>query len=218
MCVSPTTCSEVSIEAARACLQRGEFSAAEQAAAAALAASPSSDALYLLATARRYLCRHAEALSTLEELERVNASHARLYQERGHNLLALQRVAQALSAYRDAVSRNPALLASWKAIARLTRVDPAWRELARESDIQVRALSQLPPEILSGQSMLHEGRLERAEALCRHFLRRNPQHTEGIAPARSHCSAARAIGGSCHFCWKAPLNSIRTICWYAWIM
>lgn len=180
MCVSPTTCSEVSIEAARACLQRGEFAAAEQAATAALAAGASSEALYLQATARRYLHRHTEALSTLEALQRIDAGHARLYQERGHNLLALQHEAPALSAYRDAVSRNPALLASWKAIARLTRTDPAWRELAREADIQVRALSQLPPEILSGQSMLHEGRLERAEALCRHFLRRNPQHTEGM--------------------------------------
>ncbi len=170
----------MSIEAAKACLQRGDFQAAEQAATAVLANGNTSEALYLLATARRYLNKHAQALATLEELERLDAGHARLYQERGHNLLALQQPAPALSAYRNAVARNPALLASWKAIARLTTDNPTWRELAREAVIQAQALAQLPAEILSGQSMLHEGRLERAEALCRHYLRHNPQHIEGM--------------------------------------
>ncbi|MFT6682101.1 tetratricopeptide repeat protein, partial [Haliea salexigens] len=170
----------MSIEAAKACLQRGDFQAAEQAAAAAVTDGASSEALYLLATSRRYLGKHAQALATLEELERLDAGHARLYQERGHNLLALQQPAPALSAYRNAVARNPALLASWKAIARLTADNPSWQELAREAVIQAQALAQLPAEILSGQSMLHEGRLERAEALCRHYLRGNPQHIEGM--------------------------------------
>ena len=168
------------LDAARQALRQGDFAAAERQARAALASGPGRDALYLLAVACRYQGRHREALEALDALQREDPGYGRLYQERGHNWLALGEPARALPAFRDAVARNPALLASWKALGQLAAARHEWRDLAREAEIQVRALAQLPAEILSARSMLHEGRLERAEALCRHYLQRHPQHVEGM--------------------------------------
>ncbi len=168
------------LEAAGRALRRGDFAAAEELARAALESGGGREARYLLAVACRYQGRHREALEELDALQRQDPGYGRLYQERGHNWLALDEPFRALAAFRDATARNPALLASWKALGPLTAARPEWQDLAREAAIQVRALSQLPVEILSARSMLHEGRLERAETLCRHYLQRNPQQVEGM--------------------------------------
>jgi tetratricopeptide (TPR) repeat protein len=171
----------VSLSEAQSFLRRGDYRAAAAAAQAACAAEPEArDPLYLLAVARRYLGEHAAALETLDALEAAHADYARLYQERGHVLAAMERPAEALAAYRAATRLNPALLASWRAILGLagrTTVEP---ELLHEARVQVDALNRLPPEILGARSMFHEGRVLRAEAICRDFLQREPRHVEAM--------------------------------------
>jgi tetratricopeptide (TPR) repeat protein len=91
----------------------------------------------------------------------------------------LRRPADALRAFRQAVTLNPALLASWSKLAELyaRESDESAAEHARE---QLQRLRALPRELLSVASMLHEGRLYKAERLCRSFLKQNPRNVEGM--------------------------------------
>lgn len=74
---------------------------------------------------------------------------------------------------------NPALPASWKELVRLyleAGMDKHY-EAAQE---QLKRLTSLPRELVAVTSMIHEGRLYRAERLCRHFLQNNKHHVEGM--------------------------------------
>lgn len=138
-----------------------------------------AEALYMLAVAERYDGRPADALATIERLLEQQPEHGRAHQERGHALLALQRPDEAADAYGRAVALNPGLIASFDKLAELHRA--AGR--AREADIaasQARFLGRLPPELLSVTGFIHENQLDKAETLCRHFLREHKHHVEGM--------------------------------------
>jgi tetratricopeptide (TPR) repeat protein len=51
---------------------------------------------------------------------------------------------------------------------------------AQAAKAQYERLGQLPRELLAVTNHLHEGRLLRAEEICRHFLRSNPRNVEGM--------------------------------------
>ncbi|GGO63872.1 tetratricopeptide repeat-containing sulfotransferase family protein [Bowmanella pacifica] len=135
------------------------------------------EAWYLLAVCQRYAGELNDALSSLQILRDLNPGYGRLYQEMGHCLVAGQESARALLAYRQAVQFNAALLASWQKMAELLSVDDP---LMPQVKARIDELQRLPLEIQSASSMLHEGRLLKAEQLCRHFLRQNPQHVEAM--------------------------------------
>lgn len=135
--------------------------------------------LYLCAVCQRYLERPLEALETLKSLMTVSPGYARAYQEAGHNFLGLERTDEALGAYRQAISLNPALTASWQNLHRLYAARGDERA-ARNALERIDRLNELPRELRSVTSMLHEGRLYKAERLCRAFLQKNPRHVEGM--------------------------------------
>lgn len=137
------------------------------------------EALYTLAVAQRYQKRLDQALSTLDQVLELDPEYARAFQEQGHSLLAANRPNDALFAFERAVRVNPALLASWRALAELCVLAGA-QDKAKFATEQVEFLSQLPQELLSVTSMINEGRLYKAEQLCRHFLQNNKHHIEGM--------------------------------------
>jgi predicted Zn-dependent protease len=134
---------------------------------------------YMLAVARRYHEDYEGALEAVDELLRRRHDYARAWQEKGYSLLALNRPEDAALAFGRAVELNPGLLASWKTLFNLhTR---AGREhQARFAGIQAEYLAALPKELRAVIDLTHEGRLHKAEALCRQFLRGNRQHVEGM--------------------------------------
>jgi tetratricopeptide (TPR) repeat protein len=138
-----------------------------------------ADALYLLAVAQRYLKQPGEALATLVRLQEQRPGYARAFQEAGHDYLALGLVDDARRAFRKAVMLNPALVASWSKLKNIA-LQRGDRSAAQVADEQIGRLKMLPRELLSATSMLHEGRLYRAERLCRAFLQKNPRHVEGM--------------------------------------
>lgn len=138
-----------------------------------------AELLYLCAVCQRYLQRPLEALETLQRLVAVSPAYARAYQEIGHNFRVLDRFDEALGAYRQAVSLNPALVASWQQLQEI-HVRRGEEEPARKALERLQHLNGLPRELLSVSSMLHEGRLYKAEMLCRAFLQKNPHHVEGM--------------------------------------
>ena len=171
---------------ARALIQRADFAGAERIAAAALAdgAATASTAdqvelLYVLAVAQRYAKKTPAAVATLDRLLAVEPEHARAHQERGHALLTDNQLDEARQAYERAVRLNPALLAAWKALVNLRQL-AGFEELAQAAQAEADHLAALPKELLSVSAFIHDGRLQKADQLCRHYLQANKQDVEGI--------------------------------------
>jgi len=161
-------------------LQRGQVQAAAETVRTLLRAAPkNTEALYLLAVCERYLRHPQEALETLVQLLDCNPTYARAYQEIGHNQRALDRPAEACKAYAQAVALNPGLVASWKQLVEL-HTALGDKEEAENAHNQLERLQSLPKELVSVSSMIHEGRLYRAERLCRSFLQANQHHVEAM--------------------------------------
>lgn len=139
----------------------------------------SKEALYICAVCKRYLNQAEHALSILSRLEAVQPEYARLYQERGHCYRNLGDAAAALIAYERAVTLNPALHASWRALIALYCHYNRSADAERAS-VNYQYLAQLPEALLSVASHLHEGHLFKAERLCRQFLLANEHHIEGM--------------------------------------
>ena len=171
---------EALIDKAKQHLQQGAFGAAAAAVERALAVDPRNpDALYILAVAQRYSARIAQAQRTLAQLLEIEPAHARAFQEQGHCHRASGDTDRAIEDFDRAVAANAALMASWRALAELNHAAdrPEAEALARN---QLDWLTSLPPALVSVASFMHEGKLYKAEALCRHFLQTNGHHLEAM--------------------------------------
>jgi tetratricopeptide (TPR) repeat protein len=142
-------------------------------------ASVSREAAFLKAACLRYLGQLQLALAELDALRLSHPDYARVWQETGHVQRARGQAGAALKAYRQAVTLNPALVASWQALVQL-EADHGEPSAAERASNQLKRLQALPRELLTVTSLLHEGRLYKAEQLCRAFLQRHPAHVEGM--------------------------------------
>ncbi len=162
-------------------MERGEFEAAEVLLIRSLGGREEAlpEALYLLAVSQRRQLKHQHADKTLQELITLQPENARAWQERGHLCLSVNQLDKARGAYEQAVRRNPALLASWKALVNLYgRAGLA--EPAAAARAEVSYLSGLPEALLGVLSLFSDGKFLKADQLCRQFLRQNRQHVEGM--------------------------------------
>ncbi len=171
---------DATLRDARTHLQNARLSEAAATCEQILETAPSNvDALYTLAVTQRMQQQIPNALQTLEQLILIDPGYGRAWQERGHCMRDSGRSEEAVAAYQRALTHNGALVASWRLLAELHgaagRNDPA--NFARA---QYTHLSQLPPELLSVASFIQEGRIYKAEQLCRAFLQRNGHHIEAM--------------------------------------
>ncbi|MEO0690753.1 MAG: sulfotransferase [Pseudomonadota bacterium] len=137
------------------------------------------EAHYIAAIACRYLKRFDKAAEHLAALHTAMPEYGRAWQEQGHLAAAQGDSAGALAAYARATRFNPALEASWREQARLHREAGRAGE-AQAAEAQRQRLAGLPRELVAVQNHLAEGRLLRAEEICRHFLRQDPRNVEGM--------------------------------------
>jgi tetratricopeptide (TPR) repeat protein len=138
-----------------------------------------SEALYLAAVCARYEKRFDRAGDLLARLKTAQPEFGRAWQEDGHLARELGDTDRAIAAYARAVRLNPALEASWRAQAQLH--DATGRpEEAQAARAQAERIAALPRELVSVTHLLAEGKLARAENLCRRFLKVNPTHVEGM--------------------------------------
>lgn len=165
-------------EVVEASMRRGDFAAALSLLGKANE-SDSPKALYLNAVCLRYLGRLDDALTILERLRDSAPEYARAWQERGHLQRRRGDVEGALDAFREAVRLNPGLLASWRSLAELEQQVGA-SERAETARRQAQRLADLPRELVTVTSLLHEGKLYKAEQICRAFLQQHPQHVEAM--------------------------------------
>ncbi len=145
-----------------------------------LAAEPADpDTLYMAAVCCRYLQDYDRAQDLLDALWQAPRDLGRTYQEQGHLHAARNAPEKALAAFANATQANPALVASWQAQCRL--LDALGRRGdARQALAQVRRLQALPKALVSVTDLLAQGRLGKADTLCRRFLQANPRNVEGM--------------------------------------
>ncbi|MWV27230.1 tetratricopeptide repeat-containing sulfotransferase family protein [Aurantiacibacter rhizosphaerae] len=161
---------------AQKALQAGDFAKGLALVERVLATDPADgEALYMAAVSLRYLNRAPEAEAMLARLHAAMPEYGRAWQEAGHLARAQGQAAQAIAAYQRATRFNPALDASWRALAELQ--DGA---AAKGAQAQADRIASLPRELVAVTHHLHEGRILRAEEICRHFLRTNPKSVEGM--------------------------------------
>ena len=164
----------------RALLQKNEFAPALAAAETLLVEVPENrDVLYMIAVAQRYLQRTAEALATLERLEKLHPEYSRLYQERGHCYVGLRQAEPAIAAFLRAVNLNPALPASWNLLKGLFKMT-GQAENAAMAAAHVEKLASLPPEVVTATSMFSDGEIFPAERMVRDFLLKHGDHVEAM--------------------------------------
>ncbi len=156
------------------------FDEAMDAVAPILDGNPSDvDALYIHAVCLRYLKRFDNAGVALDKLLEAAPHFGRAYQEQGHLLSTLGKSREALRAYELACESNPALTASWRALADLAAAAGRASQAAH-ARAQADRLAKLSPELLAVSNLIHEGKLLKAEALCRAFLQKTPHHVEAM--------------------------------------
>jgi tetratricopeptide (TPR) repeat protein len=176
----PTSTVESEVVRIRALIKERRFAEATAAAAVLRDRVPENrDVLYLLALGQRQLTRTADALATLEQLERFHPGYSRLYQERGHCYVALKDAPQAIQAFLRAVAINPALPASWSMLEGLYRMrgdaDNAGRAAAH-----VAKLKSLPQQVITATGLFSDGELVAAEKIVRAFLLAHGDHIEAM--------------------------------------
>ena len=145
-----------------------------------LASNPDhAEALYMAAVCYRYLQKYDKAQACLDSLMSLSHDRGRVYQEQGHLHIALNNPQKALAAFANACQLNPVLLASWKnqhqILGAMGRVEDAQQALA-----QVQRLQALPKALVAVTDLTAQGKLLKAESLCRKFLQANPTHVEGM--------------------------------------
>lgn len=163
-------------EQARQLMAQGDFAGARSGAQKVLDEKPGhEDATYIVAVCCRYLKEYDAARQYLGKLLELNPAYGRAFQELGHVEQAEGNGEAAIRAYREAVSLNPSLIASWRNIATLQQPN-VQQEVIRNIDY----LAALPPELLSAGSMMYEGKLYKSEQLCRYYLQQHPKNVEAM--------------------------------------
>lgn len=134
---------------------------------------------YLIAVAQRYAKDFPSALFSIEALLKLDEKHSRANQEKGHINLALGQTTQAKIAFENAVKLNPSLMASWQELIEIYRKCNQQENVQKTAN-QLAKLKKLPPALLAVTELMHEGKLLKAEQICRHFLQNNKRHVEGM--------------------------------------
>ncbi len=172
------------LQSAQKALQAGQFEDGLAAAGAILADNAEDgEALYMAAVACRYLKRFDEAAGHLSALHSAMPEYGRAWQEQGHLALARGDNVGALAAFTRATRFNAALEVSWREQSRLEAAAGRIAE-ANAAKAQQERIARLPRELVAVTNHLAEGRIARAEEICRHYLRTHPTrdaaHIEGM--------------------------------------
>lgn len=168
------------LASAQANIVNGQFDAALSALSEVLRTDPALiDALYMKAVCERYLTKWDDAIATLNKLKSEAPEFGRTFQEEGHLYRVMGDEQKSLHAYLRACQLNPALEASWRAQGDI--LQSLGRELdARKARGQAEHLAKQPKQVLAVANFIHEGKLLKAEKLCRAFLQKNPRHVEAM--------------------------------------
>ena len=135
--------------------------------------------LYLLVVSQRYNRDFEKALENIKSLLELDPDFSRGYQEKGHVFRAMGKFDLALESYHRATQLNSALVASLNAqIAILDDADQS--QQARSLKAQLKYIEGLPKHLIAVIDLIAQGKLIKAEQICKAFLQKNPRNVEGI--------------------------------------
>lgn len=137
------------------------------------------EALYMRAVCCRYLRRFEQAQVTLDKLKTLAPDHSRAHQEEGHTYRDWGKPDDALRAYARACAVNPALEASWRGQLDILRAK-GQDHRAVWVQAQLERLQATPKPVVAVIDLIAQGRLLKAEDICRQFLQKVPHHVEGM--------------------------------------
>ena len=135
--------------------------------------------LYMAAVCHRYQLEFDAALERLQQLKAIAPEHGRAHQEEGHTYRDMGRADDALNAYARACRYNPALKASWQGQLDILRNKGREPEAIRVQ-AQLERLAQIPAPLIGVMDLIAQGRLLKAEDVCRQFLQKVPHHVEAM--------------------------------------
>ena len=164
-------------------MQASKFAEAEKHLQAMLVGSlKNSDILYMMAVCLRYQKKYSEALEILQQLRMLVPDHSRAYQEIGHVYRGMDQVDAALNSYSQAILINPALEVSFRCQIDMLRVVNRPDLAARLADLeqQLAELQRLPKPLVAVTDLISQGRLVKAEQLCKAFMQKSPRNIEGM--------------------------------------
>ena len=141
--------------------------------------SPPPDALYMQAVCYRYTNQLQLALDSLDKLKKVCPDHGRAHQEEGHTYRTLGQSQLALRSYERAIHYNPALEASLRAQLELLNSKEDSKRVER-IQANLDRLSKIPKPLIGVMDLISQGKLLKAEDLCRKFMQKVPDHIEGM--------------------------------------
>ncbi len=168
------------LQAAKLALQSGKFSDAVKICEAILLDnSDHMEALYFTAVSQRYKQDFPGALKTLSHLKAAAPEYGRAYQEQAHIFLAKGDRGRALQSYQQACQFNPGLEASWRAQAEILNEMGRTVEARNAMGFHDR-LTALPRELHIATNLLHEGKLVKAEQVCKSYMMKDPRNVEGM--------------------------------------
>jgi len=137
------------------------------------------EALYMAAVCYRYKKDYTRAQTLLNRLIIIDPDNGRAHQEQGHLLMAGSQLEPAVLAFARACKINPALTASWQ--AQVTIFSSLGNQpAADQAKAQLARLQATPKYLIAATDLLSQGKLVKAENLCRQFLQKNPRHIEGM--------------------------------------
>jgi tetratricopeptide (TPR) repeat protein len=172
--------SEARIGEVRSLLQSGRIAEAAKLCDQLLVDEPGNrDAIYTFAVINRLQKNFDRALSLSRELIALDPANGRAHQEMGHCLRDMGNINSAIGAYQEAVARNNALLGSWQMLEKL-HGEAGRKAPADFAAAQVDYLASLPQQLQSVASLIQEGKMYKAEQLCRHFLQTHGHNVEAM--------------------------------------
>jgi tetratricopeptide (TPR) repeat protein len=135
--------------------------------------------LYMSAVCRRYKTDFESALQLLARLKTLAPEHGRAHQEEGHTYRDMRRPDEALRAYARACRLNPALEASWRGQFNILQ-SKGHQQQASQIREQLDFLQKLPRPLVGIMDLIAQGRLLKAEEICREFLKKVPLNVEAM--------------------------------------
>ncbi len=137
------------------------------------------EALYMHAVCGRYQNKFDVAQSSLDKLLAIAPEFGRAHQEAGYLALAQGQKELALKQFIAACRFNPALTASWEKQAGLLH-EVGQKEQAINAQAQADRLKSLSKPLYAATNFLAEGKLLKAEDLCRIHLKSSPKDVEAM--------------------------------------
>ena len=177
------TQSAISLKEIKSALQSGQFERAHSLISQSfdqdeLLSRDTIELLYLQAVALRYLNNLTAAAQAQNKLLALQPNNGRAYQERAYCSLASHDTQGALIAFHKAVEYNPALIASWQKIVALFKAQQ--HSNYQPALNQFNLLKALPAPVLGAMDLMHEGKLHKAEQVCRQFLQQNKHQVDAM--------------------------------------